>query len=155
MTTTPGGGPEEAAQHRTGEVRFREKNSQPLGEKRRRRRTYGVRICPVDGRSFVATSSNQVYCPPTDRDRKRAPNSQPRSRCAKRADNAKQRGWDPASRPLLEPYDCAQCGKRCVPGENVPANATKFCCQAHKRAWHHAPERVASVSGNDPRRRSG
>jgi hypothetical protein len=92
----------------------------------------------------MATHFNQVYCPPTDRDRARAPNSQPRSRCAKRADNAKQRGWDRASRPLLEPYDCAHCGKRCAPGQNVPAHATRFCSKAHKRDFHRAAEKAVA-----------
>jgi hypothetical protein len=109
---------------------------------RRRKPPGRERACPVCGRSFKPAVAGQVYCPPTDRDRERAKNSQPRSRCAKRADNAKQRGWDdPASRPLLEPFECAWCGKRCVPGGNVPANATRFCSQGHKRAFHHALER--------------
>jgi hypothetical protein len=34
-------------------------------------------------------------------------------------------------------FDCAQCGKRCVPGENgVGIRATKFCKQRCKKAWH-------------------
>jgi hypothetical protein len=126
---------------RTGEVRFRERKS---GEGSRWRRTYGLRTCPVCGREFTATHHNQRFCPPTDLDRARARNSQPRSRCAKRADNGKQGGWDPASRPLLEPFDCAQCGKRCVPGQNVPANATRFCSRAHKRDFHRAAEKAVA-----------
>jgi hypothetical protein len=111
---------------------------------RRRKPPSPARTCPVCGRTFKPTHHGQVYCPPTDLDRARANNSQPRSRCAKRADNAKQRGWDPSSRPLLEPFDCAWCGKRCVPGQNVAAHATRFCSKAHKRAFHHAADRAAA-----------
>jgi hypothetical protein len=136
-----GDGPDSALGTQTVEVGSWDNDSY-TGEPRRR--TYGVRTCPVCGASFVANHHNQTYCPPTDLDRARAKNSQPRSRCAKRADNAKQRGWDPASRPLLEPFDCGWCGKRCVPGENVPANATRFCSQAHKRAFHHATDKAAA-----------
>ena len=37
----------------------------------RRKRTYGVRICPVCGSSFTASHHNQVFCPPTDADKAR------------------------------------------------------------------------------------
>ena len=77
-------------------------------------RTYGLRICPVDGRSFEATTPNQVYCPPTDQDRAGPRNSQPRSRCTKRADNAKQRDQDPTARP-------------CRPRSTVPGVRSVVC----------------------------
>ena len=94
MTPTPTTGePLSTLPTGTGEVGSREKNSQRVGEKLAPwRPTYGVRTCPVCGGEFTAAHFNQVYCPPTDRDRERAPNSQPRSRCAKRADNATRYG---------------------------------------------------------------
>jgi hypothetical protein len=74
-----------------------------------------------------------------------------RSWCAKAYDNASRRGTlDELLERVrlnggrLEAYDCAQCGRRCEPGVNVAPNASRFCCQAHKRAFHHAAERVAA-----------
>ena len=53
------------------------------------------RTCPVCGTLFIPATANQIYCPPTDADRARR-NSQPRSRCAKRADNIRYRaGYRP------------------------------------------------------------
>jgi hypothetical protein len=101
------------------------------------------RTCPVCGDTFTPAVHNQVFCPPTDEDRRRVQDGQPRSRCARRAANAKQRDADLTAR-LLEPFDCAHCGKRCVPGENVAPHATRFCSKAHKRAFHHALERAAA-----------
>lgn len=55
--------------------------------------------------------------------------------CGRRVANAKQRGTVP--RPPVGPFDCATCGKRCVPGQNVAPHAAKFCGDPHcKRAWH-------------------
>ncbi len=93
------------------------------------------RTCSVCSRSFVPSSANQVYCPPTDEQRRRQ--KQPRSQCARRAMNAKRYGWVPASRPMPEPFDCDWCGKWCVPGENVAHHATKFCGKECKCEWHH------------------
>lgn len=88
------------------------------------------RICPVCGKSFRPRSPAAVYCPPQ-------PGKQ-RSRCAKRAENAKRGGWDPASRPMPAPFDCEQCYRRCVPGENVAPQATRFCGVRCKKRWHLA-----------------
>ena len=59
-------------------------------------------------------------------------------RCKKSVENAKARGVEPPD-PLLT-FDCGWCGKRCVPGLDVDGRATKFCCEKHKKAWHHEHE---------------
>lgn len=56
------------------------------------------------------------------------------SRCEKAHDNAKRYGG--TARPRIEAYDCATCGKRCVPGENVGPAGSKFCSRQCKRQWH-------------------
>jgi hypothetical protein len=96
------------------------------------------RECPVCRIEFTPTHHNQRFCPPSDDDRARVgPNTQPRSRCAKRAENAKRNGgWDPSSRPLAAPFDCEWCGKPCIPGSDVSGHATRFCSVQHKNAWH-------------------
>ena len=118
---------------------------------RRRRRKYGFRVCVTCGGRFEALTANARFCRPTDDDRKRALNSQPRSWCAKAYSNAVQRG---AVDQLLarvsehggrlEEFDCAWCSKRCVPGVDVPPHASRFCSKAHKRAFHHAAERASA-----------
>lgn len=82
------------------------------------------RTCPGCGKDFKPTNGNQVYCPadPSRRDK--------RSFCARRASN----GRDPAAPP--EPFDCEQCGERCIPGDNVAPHATRFCSTRCKRLWH-------------------
>jgi hypothetical protein len=75
--------------------RWREANRERVNDARRKPEP-GPRVCPVCGNEFVPGTANQVYCPPTDDDRARARNGQPRSRCAKRADNARYRaGYEP------------------------------------------------------------
>lgn len=97
------------------------------------------RICPACCKTFTPTHWAQKACPPTDADRARQ-KGQARSRCAKKIENAKHRG-----RPLVvgdvgQTFDCAQCGTRCTPGENVAPHATRFCGQDCKYAWHHQPK---------------
>jgi hypothetical protein len=99
--------------------------------------------CPVCGSLFVPQSPNARYCPPTDEERQRA-QGQPRSRCSRRAMNHAQRLREGAETialdaPLPAPYECAQCGKRCQPGKNVPPQAKKFCGRLCKRNWHRHP----------------
>lgn len=101
------------------------------------------RTCPTCGASFTPTYRSQRFCPPTDADRERitarGTKTQVRSRCAKRYDNARQRGTLASvldDLPPVAPFDCAQCGVRCVQGENVAPHATKFCGQKCKAAWH-------------------
>jgi 5-methylcytosine-specific restriction endonuclease McrA len=49
------------------------------------------------------------------------------------------------------PFDCACCGKGCVPGKNgVHSQARRFCSPGCKRAWHNAAAR-----GTVPRRKRG
>jgi 5-methylcytosine-specific restriction endonuclease McrA len=79
------------------------------------------RSCPVCGTKFQPSNGNQKYC---------------QRRCKKRVENAARYGWDPASRPMPAPFDCAQCGVRCVPGDSVAAHATKFCGAKCKTDWH-------------------
>ena len=103
--------------------------------------TAAARICPVCGAEFVPTTNGQRYCPPRDQDRERQ--KQPRSRCARRAINHAQRTREgrktiPLAAPLPQPFDCAQCGKRCTPGGNVPPHATRFCGRRCKKAWHRS-----------------
>ena len=103
---------------------------------KRRKDPLPPRGCPVCGNEFVPATANSRYCPPTDDDRRRAgPNTQPRSQCAKRADNSRQRHGElttVAELPLPAPFVC-RCGKRCVPGENVGRKAKVHCSQRCKR----------------------
>jgi endogenous inhibitor of DNA gyrase (YacG/DUF329 family) len=97
------------------------------------------RTCPTCGKEFEPQTSNQVYCPPSKRDGK----GQARSRCARRAMNARQRGTDLDSLPpMVKQFDCAHCGKLCIPGDNVPPHASRFCSNSGsgncKTAWHLA-----------------
>jgi hypothetical protein len=101
-----------------------------------------TRLCPVCGAEFTPNSPSQRYCPPTDEQRQRR-KSQPRSRCAKRAMNHRQRAREgrrtiALTSPLPSPFRCAECDKPCAPGEDVPPNATRFCTQRCKKAWHRA-----------------
>jgi hypothetical protein len=73
--------------------RWRERNGERYNAGRRK--PLEPRTCPVCGNEFVPATANQRYCPPTAEDRARR-NGQPRSRCAKRADNARYRaGYRP------------------------------------------------------------
>jgi hypothetical protein len=82
----------------------------------------GPRVCPICDTTFHPSTNNNVrFCG---------------ARCGKRAENAKQRGQDPRALALPAPYDCARCGKRCVPGENVVAHASRFCSPDCKKRQH-------------------
>ena len=58
-------------------------------------------------------------------------------------------------RGTYPPFDCATCSKRCVPGENVAAKASKFCSRRCKRQWHKPPTTpsTAKPDGWMPRRK--
>lgn len=97
------------------------------------------RTCPVCRENFTATKNNQRFCPP-------AP-GKAKSKCKTAYTNAKSRGtidkllaepWTPPT-----PFDCAHCGKRCIPGENVAQHASKFCGKECKSAWHRTNEQGA------------
>jgi hypothetical protein len=143
---TPGapGGDSLGAVQRTGDGCAREKESKEGSGQRPPqiggRRSYGTRTCPACGEPFRATHPNQVYCPPTDEDRERW-KGQARSRCANKAANAAYRGTELVVAKVGQPFDCAGCGKSCVPGENVAPHATKFCGRRCKAAWHKERER--------------
>jgi 5-methylcytosine-specific restriction endonuclease McrA len=86
------------------------------------------RKCATCGTEFSA-SNNKRFCS---------------ARCGKAYWNAKKRGspdkllaepWTPP-----QPFDCEQCGERCVPGENVAQHASKFCGKECKSAWHRTNE---------------
>jgi 5-methylcytosine-specific restriction endonuclease McrA len=102
-------------------------------------------VCAVCGREFEPRATNQRCCPPTDAERDHARSigaRQARSRCAKAYSNARQRGTLDAlhargTRPA-QPFDCAQCGRPCVPGSNVASHATRFCGAGCKSTWHAA-----------------
>lgn len=88
------------------------------------------RECPVCRASFEATG-NKRFC---------------QRRCRSAYENAKERGtldkllakpWTPPT-----PFDCAHCGKRCIPGENVARHAAKFCGKDCKKRWHRNRHRV-------------
>ena len=96
------------------------------------------RTCPVCRENFTATKNNQRFCPP-------AP-GKAKSKCKTAYTNAKSRGslgkllakpWTPPT-----PFDCAHCGKRCVPGENVARHAAKFCGKECKSAWHRSARSI-------------
>lgn len=94
--------------------------------KPKRLRRSEERICPVDGAVF-ATANGAKYCS---------------RRCKKRAANHAQRtreGRDtvPLDAPVVRQFDCAQCGKACIKGENVAHHASRFCGYDCKSAWHY------------------
>lgn len=89
----------------------------------------GCRTCPVCQSEFTPTQVNQRFCPP--------PKGKAKSRCARRWDNHMHRHGVPPDGPVIQPFDCAWCGKHCVPGENVVAHASRFCSKEHKTRWHH------------------
>ena len=65
--------------------------------------------------------------------------------CKKRLENARRRGIDPERTAPPVPFNCAQCGRRCAPGEDgVAPNASRFCSLEHKRRWHHRAEQEAT-----------
>lgn len=68
----------------------------------------------------------------------------------KRAENAKYRGSELT--PRVEQFDCASCGKSCVPGDDVAPHARKFCSVLCKRRWH-APEPKGKPDGWMSRRK--
>jgi hypothetical protein len=147
----PGGDPETPLSAGPFEAAaVRENPGSPGRKPRRRRRFYGRRVCPVCGREFTATTSNQRFCPPTDADRAKG-NLQTRSWCAKAHDNALHRGRLEQLLARVEvrgagrhPFNCVYCDKRCVPGEDgVAPHATKFCCRRHKAKWHREASRAA------------
>jgi 5-methylcytosine-specific restriction endonuclease McrA len=86
-----------------------------------------ARACPVCGDTFTSPRASQRYCG---------------RRCKKRATNHAQRvreGRDtkPLDAPIMGAFDCEQCGRRCVPGEDVAPHASRFCGQRCKAQWHH------------------
>lgn len=89
-----------------------------------------MKTCPVCREGFTPRSHNQRFCPP--------PPGKSKSRCAKRYENAARRGTltSTLDLPPIAPFDCAQCGTHCIPGDNVAPHATRFCGQTCKAAWH-------------------
>jgi 5-methylcytosine-specific restriction endonuclease McrA len=77
------------------------------------------RPCSVCGAAVQPSTTRQHLCPPK--------NGEKRSRCAKRWERHIRDG----TRLDFEfaPFDCAQCGKHCIPGENCGSRATKYCDQ--------------------------
>lgn len=82
------------------------------------------RTCPVCGTSFAPRTWNQKYC------------TGYRGRCYRRAMNVKQGIAPSLTAPLCEPYNCEWCGEHCIPGENVPHQANRFCSVKHQQRWH-------------------
>lgn len=90
-----------------------------------RRKVQSKRVCPVDGVVFEA-AGNKRFCS---------------DQCGKAYENAKARGTLDQllarGRVGAPPYDCAQCGKHCIPGQNVPPQASRFCHGTRcKHDWH-------------------
>lgn len=88
------------------------------------------RTCPVCREQFTPRSGNQRFCC---------------KQHSKAYQNAKKRG---TLERLLnrgsvgQPFDCARCGRACVPGEDgIAPHARKFCGYDCKHAWHktHRP----------------
>ncbi len=119
------------------------------------------RDCVVCGSSFIPLAANQKCCPPSaaEREAARARGAiQARSSCARAYTNALHRGTldDLLARNRRpgDPFDCATCGRACVPGENVAAHATKFCDRACLKVWHK-PLEEAAAQRRARRRRAG
>jgi hypothetical protein len=121
-----------AEQKRRSDRRWRER----VGYNARRRKPRETRVCPVCGAEFVARTWNHTYCTGF------------RGRCYRRAMNARYRGRQLIEGKVGEPFDCAQCGERCVPGENVAPHASKFCGRHCKRAWLAERERGHRHAGS-------
>jgi hypothetical protein len=99
------------------------------------------------GAELARSAAASSLRPPATSDSARRPtrdrakgNLQTRSWCAKAYENALHRGRLQQLLARVEvrgagrhPFDCAQCGRHCVPGENgVAPHATNFCCRRHK-----------------------
>ena len=84
------------------------------------------RTCPVCREQFTPRSGNQRFCC---------------KQHSKAYQNAKKRGTLDALLTRGEvgaAFDCAQCGRTCVPGENgVAHHARRFCGYDCKAEWHH------------------
>lgn len=92
------------------------------------------RICPVCGTEFRPRTWNQRFCVG-------------RGQCYRRAVNAAYRDRPLQLGKVGEPFDCAECSKRCTPGENrVAAHATRFCGRDCKRRWHKRKERARELA---------
>lgn len=77
------------------------------------------RTCPRCGECFMTSHATKKYCS---------------RQCSKAVDNAKRRGTTPP--PKFSQFYCAECGKHCVRGNNVPHHASKFCGkQCNKANW--------------------
>lgn len=87
------------------------------------------RTCPVCREPFTLKAPNQRFCS---------------RQHSKAYQNATKRGSLDALLArggVASPFDCAQCGRACVPGEDgVASHARKFCKQGCKIGWHKKRE---------------
>lgn len=90
--------------------------------------TETTRTCEC-GKDFTPTHWKQAYCC---------------KQHAQHAYNARYRGHEPTWE-IVDSFDCAQCDKHCVPGENVAPHASRFCGSGCKGKWHakHNPSVVS------------
>lgn len=80
--------------------------------------------CALCGAPFTTKVPTRKFCGP---------------RCSRAVEKAKERGREPIV-PTTR-FDCRQCGRACVPGENgVTKTAKTFCSVACKKRWHRARE---------------
>lgn len=92
------------------------------------------RVCPVCDREFMATR-NQRFCLRTEDEIARGCRV---SWCASAYSRHIEKGGPLKGKPpWLLSFDCAQCGKPCIPGQGgVDAKARKFCSRQHKKRWY-------------------
>lgn len=87
------------------------------------------RECPVCREQFTPRSANQRFCC---------------KQHSKAYQNAKKRGTLDsllARGAVGVPFDCAECGAHCVPGEGeIDSRATKFCDRSCKAQWHRGSD---------------
>lgn len=87
--------------------------------------TFKQRPCSVCGTLFQPRNKRQHLCPPEAGMR--------RSKCAKRWERHVANGTPFNAYP---PFDCVECGKHCIPGNNCGPQSERFCSVECKGRWH-------------------
>lgn len=82
------------------------------------------RCCPYCGAAM--TNPRRVQCGAPE--------------CARQYHNKRMREYLRQRDGFLRPYDCAHCGRRCIPGENVTRSG-RFCSARCRHRWFHLNRR--------------
>lgn len=122
------GAQRQSCSQRCNEIVHGRRLAQPLDE----------RQCRMCAKPFQPATVNQHFCSPTEAERAKG---YIKSHCARTFQQRAYRlrkgtGTTQVDAPLPKPFDCAQCGERCSPGDNVSDHASKFCSAECKGTWH-------------------